>query len=65
MDLKINNSEYASVKSGKWKDPGASFYDQLLQCYHYEGGIPDSVVEMDELIKKDGYKTWMHFLKEA
>jgi hypothetical protein len=35
MNLKINNSKDASVKTGKWKDPGASLYDQLLNAGYF------------------------------
>jgi ribosomal protein S18 acetylase RimI-like enzyme len=65
MILKINNSKDASVKSGKWKDPGAKLYDQLMNACYYEGGVPEDANELDELVKRDGYKTWDTFLKEA
>lgn len=35
MVLKINNSKDASIKSGKWKDPGAKLYDQLLNAAYF------------------------------
>lgn len=39
MNLKINNSKNASVKSGKWRDPGAKLYDQLSSAVYIASNI--------------------------
>jgi len=67
MNLKIDNSKEAAIsyKGAKWSNPGAALYDQLLDSVYYQGGVPASSGELDELIKKDGYNDWKDFLKEA
>lgn len=62
--IKINNSKSHAVKS-KWKEPGAAFYDQLLNTFYCDGGIPDGAKEFEKSIKNGKYKQWPDFLKEA
>lgn len=63
--LKIDNSKDAAVKSGSWKNPGASFYDQLLNAIHSEGDVPVGKEALDEAIKKGTFAGWAELLKEA
>ena len=63
--LDIDNSKKAAVNKGKWKNPGAGFYDQLLNSLHVKGDIPTDPKELKEAIKNGDYKDWTHFLKEA
>lgn len=62
--IKINNSKNHAV-SGKWKDPGASFYDQLLNAFYCDGEVPTGSKELESAIKSGKYKEWPDFLKEA
>jgi len=62
INLKIDNSEEAAIKSGTWKDPGAKLYDKLLGSHYF-----------DDTDNNDGYETannpnnksWQDFLKET
>jgi hypothetical protein len=65
MILKINNDKEAAIKSKRWKNPGASFYDKLLNSHYYGGRIPTDSKELDEMIKSGKYKDYRHYLKEA
>lgn len=62
--IKINNSKSHAIKS-KWKEPGAAFYDQLLNAFYCDGGVPAGSKELAESIKSGKYKQWPDFLKEA
>lgn len=53
--LKINNSKNVSIKSGKWKDPGAKLYDQLLNAAYFPNDNVDD--------PNNQYTP--HYLKEA
>jgi hypothetical protein len=55
INLKINNSKSAAVKNGKWKNPGATFYDQLMNSSYFPNNNPD---DKDNLYYTD-------YLKEA
>ena len=55
MNLKINNSKEASIKSGKWKDPGAKLFDQLLNAAYFAS---------DDVDDPRNENTW-HYLREA
>lgn len=65
MDLKINNSKGHAVNRGKWKDPGAKLYDQLLEAFHCVGGVPIDGKQMEEMMKNGKYIQWPAFLQEA
>lgn len=65
MQLKINNTKGHSVNRGKWKDPGAKLYDQLLQAFYCIGGIPTDGKGMDKAVAEGKYKQWPDFLHEA
>lgn len=62
--LKINNTKDAAVKTGKWSNPGAKFYDKLLDSHdsrwNHNGR---NVFPEDEVAKEWDY--WPDFLKEA
>lgn len=62
--IKINNSKSHAVKS-KWKEPGAAFYDQLLNAFYYDGGVPSGSKELANAIKNGKCKQWFDYLKEA
>ena len=65
MILKINNSKKASV-DGKWGNPGAGLYDQLLQASYMGSKIPETGKDLDEAMKADGsYLGWTDYLKET
>lgn len=53
--LKINNSKNAAVSTGKWSNPGAKFYDILLDAFYFP---TDEVDNPDNLYPAD-------FIKEA
>lgn len=56
MNLKINNSKNASVKSGKWRDPGAKLYDQLSSAVYIASNIcNDPRNKSSEDILKEAY----------
>lgn len=63
--LKINNSKEHAVPSGKWKDPGAKLYDQLLNAFYCDGDIPTDSKELEKKIKEGKYLQWNDFLKES
>lgn len=63
--LKINNSKDHAVSNGKWKDPGAKLYDQLLNAFYCDGDIPTDTKELEKKIKDGKYLQWNDFLKEA
>lgn len=63
--ININNSKEKAIKTGGWSNPGASFYDRLLECMYCKGDIPTGAKELDEKIKKKEYLQWHDFLKEA
>ena len=63
--LKINNSKDKAVKTGKWSNPGAKFYDTLLDSFYCEGDLPADSKELDKKIKDGNYIQWNDFLKEA
>lgn len=63
--LKINNTKEQAVSSGKWKDPGAKLYDQLLNAFYCDGDIPTDPKELEKKIKESKYLQWNDFLKEA
>lgn len=65
MDLKINNSKGHAVNRGKWKDPGAKLYDQLLEAFHCVDGVPIDGKQMEEMMKNGKYIQWPTFLQEA
>jgi hypothetical protein len=65
MELKIDNSQEAAIMTGKWKAPGAAFYDQLLNAFYCEGGIPDDAKELDKAMKEGRYTNWKDYLQEA
>lgn len=56
MNLKINNSKNASIKSGKWRDPGAKLYDQLSSAVYIASNIcNDPRNKSSEDILKEAY----------
>lgn len=63
--LKINNSRKAAIIKGKWKDPGAKLYDQLLDAMYCKGDIPTNPKDLEAAIKSGDYCDWPGFLKEA
>lgn len=63
--ITINNSKNSAIKSGGWSNPGASFYDRLLECFYCKGNIPTDAKELDKKIKSKEYLQWYDFLKEA
>lgn len=63
--LKINNNKEQAISSGKWKDPGAKLYDQLLNAFYCDGDIPTDTKELEREIKDGKYLQWNDFLKEA
>lgn len=63
--LKINNSRKAAIIKGKWKDPGAKLYDQLLDAMYCKGDIPTNPKDLEAAIKSGDYCDWHGFLKEA
>lgn len=65
MQIVIDNSKDAAIKSGKWKAPGASFYDQLLNAFYCDGDIPTDSKELEKKSKDGKYLQWNDFLKEA
>ena len=58
--LKVKNSKGTAV-SGKWKDPGAKLYDQLLNAMSGSKGVIDGTEDPDET----NVQGWPEFLKEA
>lgn len=63
--LKIDNSKKAAVNRGKWKNPGAALYDQLLNSCFIKGRVPIDADGMKKAIKNGDYKDWSYFIKEA
>lgn len=63
--ITINNSKNSAIKSGGWSNPGASFYNRLLECFYCKGNIPTDAQELDKKIKSKEYLQWYDFLKEA
>lgn len=63
--IKINNSSKAAIKTGKWKNPGAALYDNLLDSLYCNGDIPTDDKELQKKIKDGEYYSWDEFLKEA
>lgn len=63
--ITINNSKNSAIKSGGWSNPGASFYNRLLECFYCKGDIPTDAQELDKKIKSKEYLQWYDFLKEA
>lgn len=65
LELEIDNSAASAIKTGKWNAPGAAFYDQLLNSFHYGGKIPEDAEELNKCIREGKYRTWVHYLEEA
>jgi len=65
QQLKINNSKNAAIKTGSWSNPGAKFYDRLLNAFYCEGDIPEGAKELEKKLKDGKYLQWNDFLKEA
>ena len=63
--IKINNSRKAAIIKGKWKDPGAKLYDQLLDAMYCKGDIPTNPKDLEAARKSGNYCDWSDFLKEA
>ena len=63
--IKINNSKKSAIKTGGWSNPGARFYDRLLDSFYCEGNVPTDSKELDKKIKEGKYLEWYNFLKEA
>ena len=63
--LKIDNSKKAAINRGKWKNPGAALYDQLLNSCFIKGKVPVDADGMKKAIKNGDYKDWSYFIKEA
>lgn len=61
--LKIDNSKKAAIRTGKWKNPGAKLYDQLLNAA--SGKVPNGPDELEKAMKTGEYKQWPELLKEA
>lgn len=64
-ERKIDNSKESAIKTGKWSNPGAKFYDELLNSFYCEGDIPTDSKELDKRIKEGKYLQWSDFLQEA
>ena len=65
LELEIDNSAASAIKTGKWNAPGAAFYDQLLNSFHYGGKIPEDAEELNKCIREGKYRTWVQYLEEA
>jgi len=63
--LEIDNSIDSAIKSGKWSNPGASFYDKLLNSFYCKDNVPEDAKELEKKIKSGKYLQWNDFLKEA
>ena len=63
--LKINNNKDSAIKIATWKNPGAQFYDKLLNSFYCEGDIPTNSRDLDRHIKNGKYLQWNDYLKEA
>lgn len=64
--LQIDNSKDAAVHDGKWKNPGAKFYDDLMNAmYSKDGKIPDDSESLDDKIKRGDICFHNKLLKEA
>lgn len=64
MGLTIDNSKKLAVKSGKWKDPGARFYDILMNAYDNRW-VADGRNTLPEEKESRTWHYWQDFLKEA
>lgn len=64
-NIKIDNSPNGAIKTGKWKNPGASLYDQILNSISCKGDIPTDPNELKDAMKKGDYKDWPDILKEV
>ena len=62
--LKINNDKDAAIKTGKWSNPGAKFYDKLLNSYDSRWSHNGRNVFPEDEESKD-WNYWEDFLKEA
>ena len=47
-ELKINNDKSKAIKTGSWSNPGAKFYDELLNSFYCDGGVPTDSTEIDK-----------------
>lgn len=64
--LKIDNSKDAAVKSGTWSNPGAAFYDTILNSmYSKDGTVPDDTKEYEKRLKNGSIGQYDTILKEA
>ena len=64
--LKIDNRKDAAIKSGTWSNPGAKFYDILLDSmYSEDGTIPDDIKEYQKRLKTGSIGQYDTLLKEA
>lgn len=63
---KIDNSKKAAIKNGKFKDPGAKFYDKILDSVYAKGGIiPTDSKELNDSIRKKTYMNGVELLNEV
>lgn len=65
MIIEIDNSKKAAIAKGKWSNPGAKMYDQLLNAVHSKGDVPAGSDEMERRLKDGSYADWTKLLKEA
>ncbi|MDE7346958.1 MAG: transglutaminase-like domain-containing protein, partial [Muribaculaceae bacterium] len=63
--MEIDNSAKSAVKTGKWKAPGAAFYDALMDAFSYGGPIPEDAEQLRKVIADGKYKQWNDYLSEA
>ena len=62
---KIDNSKKSAIKTGKWSDPGADFYNKLLNAFYCVGNVPSTPDKLEKAKKEGKYLEWYDFLKEA
>lgn len=65
IHLKIDNTKSSASNSKGWSNPGAKFYDTLLNSFYCKGEIPKDANELTKAIKDGKYLQWQDFLKEA
>ena len=63
--IKVDNSKGSAIKSGKWKNPGAAFYDALLHSFHCVGDVPIDERQLKEKSENGKWMDWDLLLKEA
>lgn len=63
--MKIDNSKEAAVTNGKWSNPGAKFYDKLINAVYCNNDDIKDGKELKDAVDKDEFGDGRRLLKEA